>query len=63
MEIAPGMPVAYQGRCWIVSRVVGAWLHLMVPGNHHYRGIDIPRSEVSKSLKINNSKFYLDCKA
>ena len=47
-----GTIVSYQGRCWLVTRVAGAWLHLItVTGPSNYRGIDLPRSHVTTDLR------------
>ena len=50
--MAIGSIVSYQGRCWLVTRVAGAWLHIITPSGHsHYRGIDVPRTEVSTDMR------------
>lgn len=50
--IVAGAIVSYQGRCWLVTRAAGAWLHLITAtGPNNYRGIDLPRSQVSIDLR------------
>lgn len=54
--MAIGSIVSYQGRCWLVSRVAGAWLHIITAtGPGHYHGLDVPRTEVSRDLKATES--------
>jgi hypothetical protein len=51
-----GTIVSYQGRCWLVIRVAGAWLHVVTPSGHgHYHGLDLPRTAVSTSLTSTES--------
>lgn len=50
--MAIGSIVSYQGRCWLVTRVAGAWLHIITPAGHsRYHSVDVPRTEVSLSLR------------
>ena len=56
---AIGAVVSYQGRCWLVTRTMGAWLHLVTattPGNYH--AIDLPRSQVSQDLTATESAHH-----
>lgn len=53
---AIGAVVSYQGRCWIVSRTMGTWLHLVTATSpNHYHAIDIPRNSVSTDLTATES--------
>jgi hypothetical protein len=54
--MAIGSIVSYQGRCWLVTRVLGSWLHIVTAtGPAHYHGIDVPRAEVSNDMKATES--------
>jgi len=47
-----GSIVSYQGRCWIISRVAGTWLHIVTATNPgHYHATDVPRAEVTQDMK------------
>lgn len=51
-----GSVVSYQGRCWLVTRMMGAWLHLVTAtGPNNYHAIDLPRSQVSTDLRATES--------
>jgi len=54
-----GTIVSYQGRCWLVTRVAGAWLHIVTqaPPNHTM-SMDVPRSQVTQDLRSTESARY-----
>lgn len=50
--IVVGSIVSYQGRCWLVTRVAGAWLHIVSPSGHgRLHGVDLPRNQVSVDMR------------
>ena len=54
--IVAGAIVSYQGRCWLVTRVAGAWLHIVTPsGPSRLHGIDLPRNQVSVDMRSSES--------
>lgn len=51
-----GSIVSYQGRCWLVTRTMGAWLHIVTAtGPASYHSIDLPKSQVSSDLRATES--------
>jgi hypothetical protein len=56
VAIAVGSIVSYQGRCWLVTRAAGAWLHIITAlGPSTYKGVDVPSSQVSFDLRSSES--------